>query len=139
VRINVREFPRGTGSNSAEARIYEEPWYHKGMPVGSRRFSQLDIATRNIGAIVVGASDVQAEQSQAISNALVRLMLDLQLKRISTGIVIVPTDSYDEIAACLGRYNFFTNTNIDLQPGPQMSIHLRSYPRDKDNYFYFLK
>ena len=137
MRINFRAFGRGTGAPGDSAKIYEELWYHKGKPVGSRRYSQLDIPTRHIGAIVVGAIDNKNEQSQAVANALVRLVLDLQLKKISPAIVLVPNGSYDQIAEGLGRYNFVPDI-LGLD-GPQMSIHLRSYPQNKEHYFYYSK
>ena len=137
VRINFRALNRGARTRPKSAAIFEDFWYHNGTPVGLRRYNQLNIAPDLFGVIVIGADDDQPEHGTAVANALVRLLLDLQLKQIITSVVMVPSRKYDQLAGELGRYGFFPYMRV--MAGQQMSIHLRTYPRGKDQYYFFQK
>ena len=139
MRVNFRTFARSGGSEHRPQRIYEELWYHKGKPIGSKRYNQLDIPAGKSGVIAVGSMNDQADEGQSVANALVRLLLDLQLKKISVCLVLVPEGCYDQVVTGLGRYSFLPESQIFSMDGAQMGIHLRSYPASKDQYFYFAK
>jgi hypothetical protein len=139
-RVNFRWFPRGVNFAKTSAKVYEEFWYHRGIPVGSRRHNQLNIPSNKIGAIVLGRfrdKDNSNDQSAAASNALIRILIDLQLKETVAGVVMVPADIYDDIAGGLSRYRF--SAKMEPGQGRQMSIHLRSYPAGRDGYYFFNK
>jgi hypothetical protein len=140
VRITFRSFSRGDTVNYIAAKPYEELWYYRSKPLGLRRYQRLDIQSRYLGAVVVGPVDEnidKTERSNAIANALVRLIVDLQFRDISTAVVLVPKDQYDQIAEGLGRYKFYPD--LQISEGRQVSIHMRSTPAYKDEYFYFQK
>jgi hypothetical protein len=144
VRVYFNTYQRrsqsGSGSATAvtaPAKLYEELWYYQGKPVGLRRRNQLNIAPDSSGALVVGQSDGAPEHSLALANALVRLALELQFQHIVTSVVMVPQETYDAITADLGYYRFYND--IAAGAGVQMSIHTRSYPQQKDEYYYLRK
>jgi hypothetical protein len=132
-RVSSRAYPQASNFTSSDnqAQVYEEFWYRLRTPIGLRRHSQLSMSPNQIGAIVMGTS---GDNVDAATNILVRLLVDLDLQRLVPSVVMIPLDKYDKVGAELARYSFVTNV-IPLQ-GAQFSIHLRSYPMGKDNYFY---
>jgi hypothetical protein len=141
VRIYFRSFSRvGILVPNTPSTKYEELWYYRGKSVGLRRYSHLDIPKDDIGAVIVGQpadKGDRSEQSQAIANALVRVLLDLHLKKALTSVVSIPREQYDEVCGELGRYGFQANSRV--LDGAQMSIHVRSFPHEMDEYLFFQK
>src|SRR5262249_366431 len=121
VRIYFRIFPHAGEKESGKSKIYEELWYHNGSLLGLRRLNTLKIEKDQNGIIIIGKRVGGSEQLLAVSNALVRLALDMQFQKIITSLVQVPAENYDQIAANLARYKFFKGT--EPQEGKQMSIH----------------
>lgn len=139
VRASFRSYlkERHEFEDSPPAR-YEELWYHKGTPVGLRRYSRLEAPRGQFGAIVVRPCQIEKAGSDlAITNAVVRLLLDLQFKKLATNLVLVPEGAYDLIASDLGSYRFYPLSG--QLPREPLSLHLRSYPYryNKDEYFFF--
>jgi hypothetical protein len=140
VQVHFRWFPRDDNFAKRKSRVYEEFWYHHGSVIGSRRYNQLHIPAEKIGVVIVGRTKDSAndrDEITALANALLRVMIDLQLKQIVTSAVMVPMDNYDDVAGCLERYHF--TRDPQLMQGRQMSIHLRSYPQGRDEYYFFKK
>ncbi len=138
LRVIYRPLARGIrAANAKKARVYEEFWYHEGMPVGLRRNHQLEIASNKFGIIYVQPRDGENNHTPAIANALVRIMVDLWLNNIVAGYVVVPYSQYDQMASELGRYGFFPHLRI--AEGAQLSIHLRSNPKGRDEFYFFQK
>lgn len=135
VRINFRAIARGSNA-STQSQIYEEIWYHEGTALGLRRYHQLSIAPDGIGVIIVGTSGYEPGHALAITNVLVRLLLDLELTEAVISVVLLPVNEYDQIATALGRYGFSPYVNAVME-GPQIGFHLRSYPQGKDQYYLF--
>lgn len=109
------------------AKMYEEFWYHYGKPLGMRRLNEFTVKADKVGAIVLGGPEDSANSTHALVNALVRVLLDTQLRHLSTSVVIVPKDQFDDITTALAEYNFRTNDEPPTS-GEQFSITLRSTP-----------
>lgn len=140
VRISYRSFPRTKTSPlklQKESREYEQLWYHYRTPVGSRRYIEPQFPEESLGMIVLGPCDGKNKHAEQLTNALLRLMIDLQFKKASTSIVLVPENNYNEIAACLNYYNFWAD--YKLNTGKRMNIHLCSSTSSKDEIFYLGK
>jgi hypothetical protein len=69
-----------------------------------------------------------------LSNAVLRVIVDAQLKRLVVDSVLVPDKEFEAVGADLARYGFAPRANIS--DGEQLSIHLRSYTGAQDEYFY---
>jgi hypothetical protein len=136
VCVNLRVFPppgeRRPGKNPSK--VYEDFWYHNGALIGSRYHQKLPIEQDSLGALVVGKTKGGANSLRAVANAIVRLTLDLHFKQIPISLVLVPSEHYDSIAGYLANYHFTTGRHPE--EGKQMSIHLSSYPKGRDEYYY---
>jgi hypothetical protein len=107
--------------------MYEEFWYHRGKPVGMRRINDVTAKPDKLGAIVLGGQDDSADSTQALVNALARLVIDFQLRHLVTSVVIVPKDHFGEIVSALSDYKFRA-TDTPPSSGEQFSLTLRSAP-----------
>ena len=137
VRISYRSFPRINDDGPAEpptnSKTFEELWYSRRTPVGLRRRMQLQIKPESMGMIVVGPAQ-KKEQCQALSHALVRLLVELQFKDAITSTVVVPEDNYDQIAEGLAYYHF--EPGLKNAEGKQMSIQLSSSSSTRQETFF---
>ena len=133
-RIRYRYFARRLGPAKWPARTYDELWYHDGKPVGMRRYGQLKIDPRDIGTVIIGFSDNRVNSSLAITDALVRLLVEMQFQRAVVSVVVVPAEQYSQILANLQLYHI--TTEMPRRRGPQMSIHFRSDPPGQEHYLY---
>jgi hypothetical protein len=120
--------------------LYEEFWYHKQVPLGLRRHTQIVISPQTDGALIVCPAEsctINTQRPPAIANALIRLLVDVQFRNSVIGLVLVPRDEYEGIADALAQYNFFPPDGTShIRP---ISIHMRGYPDDevvKDDIFY---
>lgn len=125
VRVTYRAFPRADKSQqNSEAETIQEYWYKGRVPIGSRRYSNPKFPLEGLGIIVLGSIDRKNGQPEAITNVLLRLMIDLQFKNIPTSIIWVPEKNFDDVASALTYYNFCTESS--LSTGKRISIHLAS-------------
>jgi hypothetical protein len=128
-------------NRSSRAGIYEELWYSKGRPVGCKSISPLQLPQRKPGVIVVKQMGNAPDHPRAAANAILRLLVDLQVKGLSPAFVMVPASRYDEIVIALEHYRFSPLTEAMPKgfAGAQLTIHLRSYPPGKDEAFCYQK
>jgi hypothetical protein len=137
VRVQLKSYPKESYYVPPSNALYEELWYHGQVPLGMRRFSQNSIAKQSMGAIVICPGDAKADPIQrasAIGDAIVRLLIDAQLHASVVGLVLVPADEFDSVAAALSEYNFVPSRKCThMQP---MNLHLRAYPDGQDDMFY---
>jgi hypothetical protein len=138
VRVNLRSYSKN--SSSYENTSYEELWYHYHLPAGLRRYSRVAIAEQSYGAIIVCPGDGTADPLQrplAIADAIVRLVVDIQMRHASTALVLVPDDDYECIVGGLSEFHFFpASPGVPIQ---SLGIHLRAYPGGSDQRFYLQK
>ena len=139
VRVHLQTFARLSGSSGVPepAKMYDQLWYHKGMPIGSRRQCQLQIPKHHAGAIVISQASLEPDHALAAANASLRLILDLHFKQIHASTILVPKERYDLIVSGFEHYRFLRG--ISPVDGKQMSINLRSYPTGRDETFYLQK
>lgn len=139
VRVSFRSFPRTdkTVAKDSSSKTYEELWYHKRIPVASRRYLEPVFPDESLGIIVLGPSDSKNNHIEDITNALIRLLVNLQFKKASTSVVFVPEKNYDQISAALNYYNFWAD--YKLSSGSRMSIHLCSNSSVREDHFFLGK
>jgi hypothetical protein len=115
--------------------LYEELWYHDGVPVGMRRFSNLPAIKHRLGTIMVDCTSNQPEEALALSNALVRLTVDLELLAADRSYVVVPRSIYEGVEDKLKRYKFLRRDGFGADRR-RVIIHLVSNPpaENMDNY-----
>ncbi|MBS1957470.1 MAG: hypothetical protein JST89_25005 [Cyanobacteria bacterium SZAS-4] len=138
LRVIYRPLARGIrAADYKKARVYEEFWYHDEMPIGLRRNDQIQIDSNKFGIIYVQPRDGESDHTPAIANAVVRIMVDLWIHNIVAGYVVVPIEKFNQMEAELSRYGFFPT--LKVAEGPQLSIHLRSNPKGRDELYFFQK
>lgn len=118
---------------------YEIFWYQNGRCVGAKRQNNLPMTPNSQGAIYFLSSgtdsfDVHAHET---ANAAVRLLLDVRLKNAIVAGVVVPDASFYQVADALADLNFLPLEKTGYRDGERPSIHLISYPKGKDQYFFY--
>jgi hypothetical protein len=134
VRVRFRYFPRRLGAPSWPARTYEEFWYQEGRVVGLRRYGQVQMTPVDFGTIIVGPTDNKIPYTMAIADAIVRLMVDLQLQHVVTAGITVPTDLYDQLLVNFKRYHF--SPGMEHMAGPQMGFRIVSASNERQTMLY---
>lgn len=130
-RTFVRTFPRDTTPFTQEnSEVFEEFWYHKSTPLGSRRRLALKLARGSAGAIAMGKLDAGRHHPEAAANVAVRTFVDLLLKGVDAQVLLIPADEYELVSGKLADYGF-SSKRLPTS-GRQISIILRSYPAGKD-------
>ncbi len=124
-------------TDGARGNSYEEFWYHNGEVLGMRRHKQIDVAPDSDGAVIICESrnTDSSDASAAVTDALMRLVLDIQFRGALVSHFIIPETSYDGVTKALERYGFAVeNPNSDSQFG-SLSLRLRTYPHVRDEIF----
>ncbi|HEY9712656.1 MAG TPA: hypothetical protein V6C72_04255 [Chroococcales cyanobacterium] len=136
VRARCRITPElGKPLSGSSPQLYEELWYHDGLAVGMRRFSNLPMIKHRLGTIMVNCTSNQRQEALALSNALLHLTVDLELLAADRSFVVVPSAIYDTVEENLKRYKFFRRNDIGADRR-RVIIHLVSNPpaESMDNY-----
>lgn len=121
-----------------ERQKYEELWYHAGRAVGLKRYSMMPFMMDEQGALYVTPDQRNGQNIREITNAIVRLVLDIYARRTILATIVVPQEYFETIASELTQYNFFKLTIVyPGGPGNNMSIHLVSEPFGLERYFYY--
>lgn len=115
--------------------LYEEMWYHDGVPIGMRRFSNLPAIKHKLGTIMVNCTSNQPQETLAVSNALVRLIVELELVSADRSYVVVPSAMYETVEDKLKQYKFLRHNSFAADRR-RLIIHLVSNPpaENMDNY-----
>jgi hypothetical protein len=117
---------------------YEEIWYHDGKAVGLQRYAPLILSMEEQGALYITQNPKNGENIRELTNALVRLVMDLYARRTILATIVVPQEYFESFASALTQYNFFKLTVVyPGGPGNNMSIHLVSEPFGTERYFYY--
>jgi hypothetical protein len=121
-----------------ERQKYEELWYAQGKAVGVRRYNALPLSQYEQGAMYIPYSPNVGSSIRELTNAMVRLVLDVYANRTILATIVVPKDYFENFADALTQYNFFKLTIVyPGGPGNNMSIHLVSNPMGTERYFYY--
>lgn len=118
---------------------YEDLWYHLGVATGQKRYNRLGLPVDRLGCVIFNRTDDVYDQSRAVANVIVRMVLDIDLRNCVLTDVIVPKEMYDSVASDLGQFRFFARNELAGDAGQQLLIHLLSNPRGIDKYFLFDK
>lgn len=136
VRAKCRITPElGKPLSGTPPQLYEELWYHGGVPVGMRRFSKLPALKHRLGTIIINCANSQPQEVLAVCNALVRLTVDLELQAADRSYVVVPRAIYEMVEDKLKQYKFLRRNDFGADRR-RLIIHLVSNPpaESMDNY-----
>jgi hypothetical protein len=101
-------FKQPTRDEHVEPTIYEDIYYSRGRVIGLRRHNPLHIRSGTIGVIHVSgsSSDLRNDEACAAANAIVKLYLDLYLRKAALRFVVVSREFFDMVLQGLERYGF---------------------------------
>jgi len=117
VRMTYRVNPRLAANHVDSTLHYEDLWYHEGRPVGCRRFGKLNIQSGWQGAICISDADSGHQNTPAEANAIVRLILEINLLNCNVTAVLVPSSMVSPLCDAMGQFQFF-RTDGSAPPGP---------------------
>jgi len=140
-KVSVR-FNQYPSAGKVESKPYEEFWYHKKSILGMRRRNQITLAASSNGAIILCPrnEDESSDCSSAITNALVRVLLDVQFQSAITSLVVVPDADFQAIAGALERYGFYSEDKLSNNLNElALSLRLRGYPQGAEKLLYLKK
>lgn len=139
VSVSFNEYP---SAGNVKTKAYEEFWYHKKAILGLRRHNQVRLATGSEGAIILcpRKEAESADCSTAITNALVRVILDVQFRGAVTTLVVVPDADFQSIVGALERYGFYSEDKLGNNLNElALSMRLRAYPLGAEKLLYLKK
>jgi len=116
-------------------RKYETLWFSDGRPVGCKRFEQLAIQPMMDGHILIANSPQATEQMDAVANSVIRMFLDLGLKRDECNGVVLANDQFDAMTSSLGRCSFYPKRYLTDEAG--MLLRVVSSKGEREKYFFF--
>lgn len=130
-RTFLRSFPRDAAADKTKgSEVFEEFWYHKTSPLGSRRAAPIKLAKGTTGIIAIGDVSQCATHPDAATNVAIRTFVDLLLKGVDAQVLLIPAEYYQDVAAKLADYGF-SSRQLPTS-GRQIALTLRSYPPGKD-------
>ncbi|CAN5590182.1 hypothetical protein BH11CYA1_BH11CYA1_40440 [soil metagenome] len=139
VSVRFNEYP---SAGIVQSKAYEEFWYHKKAVLGMRRRNQVRLAAASNGAIILcpRKEKESTDCATAITNALVRVMLDVQFRGANTSLVVVPDSDHPAIVTALERYGFYSEDKLSNNLNEiALSLRLRGYPLGPDKLLYLKK
>lgn len=98
-------------------RTYEKFWFSNGKVIGLKRYEQLPLTADMSGNVVVLQTQDNSEQPAPIVGTVLYLYVDLQLKNVQFGGVIVPKQDFDQLSAELARHMFYPKQIISNEVG----------------------
>jgi hypothetical protein len=118
---------------------YEEIWYHDGKAIGMKRYNDFWPGPLQQGVIYFRSpEDVSlCDYPREMANACIRLMMDTYAKRSIMAGAVVPVNAFDVFSSYLQYYSFFPLNQAANGKGENMSLHVHSYPRGREMYFYY--
>jgi hypothetical protein len=118
---------------------YEELWYANRKCVGMKRFNDIWPGPLQQGAIYfrcMGDNSL-SNYDREMASCCIRMIMDIYAKRSIMAGVLVPINCFDQFASDITLYNFFLLEEASGGKGENLSLHLMSYPRGKDKYYYY--
>lgn len=140
-KVSVR-FNDYIAAGKVETKPYEEFWYHKKAILGMRRRNQVRLMTGTNGAVILcpRKEDGSSDCSSAITNALVRVLLDVQFRGAITSLVVVPDADFQAIVGALEKYGFYSEDKLSNNLNElALSLRLRGYPLGAEKLLYLKK
>jgi hypothetical protein len=115
-------------------RTYEKFWFSNGKVIGLKRYEQLPLTADMSGNVVVLQTQDNSEQPAPIVGTVLQLYVELQLKNVQFGGVIVPKQDFDELSAELARHMFYPKQIISDEVGAL--LRMVAVPGGIDKYFF---
>ncbi len=135
VRVDYRLTPRLFNQRD-ETMHFENLWYKDAVPIGChRRLAKLNLKAGWQGAIYIDDNQYANDSTPALTNAIVRTVLDVSLLGGVPVVVLAPPALVPKIASELGRYNFRTTNDDSLTPAPSVIQLMVSSDRVSDRIF----
>lgn len=117
---------------------YEDIWYHDYSPVGLRRYRDFPSECSGFGVIRVLYSEDCNEFPNAVANATIRVLLDLNLHNGACDTLIVPRSIFGSVFSSFSRYGFYEVTTRPENPIPGIIVlNLKSDPSGDFRRVYF--
>lgn len=113
---------------------YEELWYHDESATGCKRNQVIPPLEGKYGVIEIADTEDSAAHTRALTDAVVRLLLDINLKDGCLTDLVVPLRLYDQCGSDLGSkyfYRAYTGSAMDQM----VLLHMISEPRKFDRYY----
>lgn len=114
------------------ARPYEDLWYAESKPIGCKRFQDVDITPGTAGIIHV--LNVGADQCASVSNAALRVFLELSLRKCMTKYIVVPHTLFNTMVSSFRQQGFrpaFIAAGTHLEEPGRISIEIMSDNKEK--------
>jgi hypothetical protein len=87
------------------------------------------------GHILIANSPQATEQMDAIANSVIRIYLDVDLKRADCNGVVLTNDQFDAMTNSLGHYNFYPIRFRTNEAG--VLLRVVSSKGEREKYFFF--
>jgi hypothetical protein len=126
----VRDFKTGKWGGKQS---YEDLWFHDGIAIGCHRYQELPVRSGSTGIIAIRPTKDGATQTKALDDAMLHLLLDVELINSVVSRVLLPLDICDNASSDLGAFNFYQAKM--LTGGAVILLHLQSLPQGFDKYF----
>jgi hypothetical protein len=114
VKVNIAYAQPDNGASKP----YEDLLYTATKPIGCKRFQHLGITPGTAGIIRI--VNVGANQSNAVTNAALRMCLDLYVAKCMTRYIMVPHESFNSIVGAFRQQGFRAPMAV---PGRQAEEH----------------
>lgn len=112
---------------SRQPTVYEDLFYAQSRPIGCNR--QTEPIGINAGtAGVIKVTNVSDDQTDAAANAVLRVLLDVALRRCITKYVVVPDDQFNAMIASLCAQGMHKNSS---EGGGSIALELVSDHNDE--------
>lgn len=97
---------------------YESLWYHGAQAIGRRQYAPLKLDPGWQGAIVIPDTADAYANPGALANAIIRLLLDVNLKKCSLTVVFASPSLGQQICDQIGQFRFLrTDDDSVASPG----------------------
>jgi hypothetical protein len=101
---------------------YEDIWYHDYTPVGLRRYRDFPYECSGFGVMRVLYTEDCEEFPNAVANAAIRTLLDLNLHNGACDTVIIPRSIFSSVFTSFSRYGFYEVTTQPEHPIPGVIV-----------------
>lgn len=134
-RVLVRYRIKGDDGNWKANVNYEELTYGSGVPIGSHKLNQLKLKEGKPGIFRVlnaatTASGFDVSTGKTIVDAVLRILVDANLKGTSPMSIVVPAIAFQEVITAFHEYRFVpaAPAAADIPTGVVFNIELQSDP-----------
>lgn len=138
VAVSYKAHPRANRDLTLATTPYEDLWYHDYTPIGCRRYRQMPEECTGFGAIQVLSTSDAGNFPGAIANAIIRLLIDMNVHGCACQNVIIPKDIFGSVYSSFSHFGFYeiTSRPETVIPG-RITLTLISDPPGETKRVYF--